>query len=60
MEYLYKNNIVHRDLKLANILMNSDNQIKLADFGFAILKDECELLASYCGSPYIMAPEMLR
>lgn len=32
---LHQNNIVHRDLKLANILINDDLEIKLADFGFS-------------------------
>jgi serine/threonine protein kinase len=32
---LHKNNTVHRDLKLANILITDDYQVKLADFGFS-------------------------
>lgn len=35
MQYLYKKRIVHRDLKLDNILINYENNIKIADFGFA-------------------------
>lgn len=53
-------NIVHRDLKLANILMTDDSTIKLADFGFAKLVPQNELLESYCGTPLTMAPEIYK
>lgn len=52
---LHKNKIVHRDLKLANILINDAYDFKLADFGFS--KDnESGCLISFCGTPYAMAP----
>ena len=35
VQYLHKNNIVHRDIKCSNILINNTGKIKLADFGLA-------------------------
>ncbi|TYI28720.1 hypothetical protein ES332_A05G263900v1 [Gossypium tomentosum] len=35
MDYLHQNHIIHRDLKTANLLMDTDNVIKVADFGVA-------------------------
>ncbi|CAD8091745.1 unnamed protein product [Paramecium sonneborni] len=59
MKMLRLKNVVHRDLKLANILINEQMQIKLGDFGFAksVMSD---LMESYCGTPITMAPEILK
>ena len=55
-------NIIHRDLKLQNILLSekSENgQIKLADFGLARRYDSQEdLFETNCGTPIYMAPEI--
>ena len=58
-EHLYKHKILHRDLKLANILLN-DGVVKIADFGFSKILGEEELAATMLGSPLNMAPEVLQ
>lgn len=52
--------IVHRDLKLANVLIK-EGRIKLADFGFSISIEKCQEKCNYnVGSPYYMPPETLK
>lgn len=56
---LVKNKIMHRDCKLANILMH-DGEIKIADFGFSkLLGSNEEFTETMLGSPLNMAPEVL-
>ena len=57
VEYLYERGIVHRDLKLTNLLVSGDC-IKIADFGFAV-KIESNMTNTICGTPLYMAPEVL-
>ena len=52
-----QNNILHRDIKPTNILLNN-NQIKIADFGFSCLLGEDDFCKSFVGSPMFMAPEI--
>ena len=56
-------NIIHRDLKLQNILMTeatTNAVLKLADFGMSRFVDQDELVKSWLGSPLYMAPEIFR
>ena len=57
MEYMHSNRVAHRDLKLENILIDDNLQLKLADFGFACYK-QVDCLSSYRGTFTYMAPEI--
>jgi len=60
LEYLHKNDIVHRDLKLENLLLTKKDhlEIKLADFGLSKVYTG-EAMQTACGTPYYVAPEIL-
>lgn len=64
MEALHKNNIIFRDLKPSNVLIDENGHIALCDFGLANLeinKDgEESMRKSFCGTPAYLAPEMIR
>ena len=62
IEYLHDIGIAHSDLKLENILLNRDKNIKIIDFGLSnkYNKENGELLQSSCGSPCYAAPEMIK
>ncbi|WBW72354.1 serine/threonine protein kinase Ppk25 [Schizosaccharomyces osmophilus] len=60
LRYLHQNLIVHRDLKIENILLTEDlRQVKLIDFGLSNFYSQTDLLQTYCGSLYFAAPELL-
>ena len=58
MNYLHKNHMAHRDIKLENILMTKDYEIKIIDFGFGMYNPENKLQSFFCGTPNYMPPEI--
>lgn len=58
---MHDNNILHRDLKAANIFMCSPSYLKLGDLGVAkVLKHAQALASTQVGTPYYVAPEVWR
>jgi serine/threonine protein kinase len=58
-QYLHENKIIHRDLKLGNIFLNDQMEIKLGDFGLATKVDyDGERKRTLCGTPNYIAPEV--
>ncbi|KDE09716.1 CAMK/CAMKL/KIN1 protein kinase [Microbotryum lychnidis-dioicae p1A1 Lamole] len=59
LEYCHANSIVHRDLKIENILISKTGNIKIIDFGLSNLYSPTSQLSTFCGSLYFAAPELL-
>merc|ERR1712131_206509 len=58
--FFQKNNLVHRDFKLQNILLDKDKNIKITDFGLATeLSHRNERMKTFCGTPNYLPPEMI-
>ncbi|KAF7725486.1 serine/threonine-protein kinase KIN2 [Apophysomyces ossiformis] len=60
LDYCHRNSIVHRDLKIENILITRDEDIKIIDFGLSNVYSPSRLLNTFCGSLYFAAPELLQ
>ena len=57
--HIHGMHILHRDIKLANILMTKEGQIKVGDFGLArTLEHTAQLAQTACGTPYYISPEL--
>ncbi|GLT86041.1 hypothetical protein SLE2022_042040 [Rubroshorea leprosula] len=59
MNYLHQSNIIHRDLKAANLLMDENEIVKVADFGVARVKAQSGVMTAETGTYRWMAPEVI-
>uniref|UniRef100_A0A3B3CK63 Serine/threonine-protein kinase PLK n=1 Tax=Oryzias melastigma TaxID=30732 RepID=A0A3B3CK63_ORYME len=60
VHYLHTNKVIHRDLKLGNIFLNDDMEVKIGDFGLATkIEFDGERKKTLCGTPNYIAPEVL-
>ncbi|CAO2832414.1 unnamed protein product [Amaranthus hypochondriacus] len=59
VEYFHRNMVVHRDLKPENLLLDSNYNVKIADFGLSNVMRDGHFLKTSCGSPNYAAPEVI-
>jgi serine/threonine protein kinase len=59
LDYCHRNSIVHRDIKIENILISKTGDIKITDFWLSSLYTPGEHMNTFCGSSYFPAPELL-
>ena len=60
LEYAESRGVIHRDIKPANILIQGESEIKISDFGAAMLENQQSTQVSGLGSPAYMSPEQVK
>jgi serine/threonine protein kinase len=60
LEYAQYQGVTHRDIKPANILLRGDSDIKISDFGAAVVENQQSTQVSGVGSPAYMSPEQIK
>jgi len=59
VEYCHQHMVVHRDLKPENLLLDAEQQLRIADFGLSNVMKDGDFFKTSCGSPNYAAPEVI-
>ncbi|KAJ7273082.1 kinase-like domain-containing protein [Mycena rebaudengoi] len=60
LAYCHHYNVVHRDIKIENILLSPQGDVKIVNFGLSTVYDPQSRLFTFCGTSYFPAPELIR
>ena len=60
LQYIHNKKIVHRDIKLDNVLMDLTNTVKICDFGVSKILQPGDIMYEHCGTPSYIAPELFK
>jgi len=61
LNYAHKRGVIHRDIKPSNIMLTTNNDVRIIDYGIAILKDaDISRIQGIAGSPSYMSPEQIQ
>lgn len=59
IQYCHSKNIIHRDIKLENILLDARGQVKICDFGVSRVVEGGDIIRDKTGTPAYIAPEII-
>ena len=59
LAHIHSRNVLHRDIKLDNILLDAEGAVKICDFGVSKIIDKHKLINDQCGTPAYIAPEII-